>query len=268
MPGAGGKRHFRGRALCPTSVIPADAGIQRKTKHATTPFATRRGRERANRCERGMPRAAGVNVIPADAGTQRKTKHATTPFVTRRGRERANRCERGMPGAAGVNVIPADAGIQRKTKHATPPFATRRGRERAKRCERGMPGAAGGKRHSRGGTAWSCDSMYPSSNVLNIGGARPGPARWRTGCGEGLGGTLSWRRYAGRLGRGGPALVARGPEGVSAAADGERPARRSDPQLEQRLNNDLSWPWASACGTGRRTTRRSAASGTRWSRRA
>ena len=125
MPGAGGKRHFRGRALCPTSVIPADAGIQRKTKHATTPFATRRGRERANRCERGMPRAAGVNVIPADAGTQRKTKHATTPFVTRRGRERANRCERGMPGAAGgkrhsrgralcpTSVIPADAGIQR-----------------------------------------------------------------------------------------------------------------------------------------------------------
>ena len=64
--GGGGKRHSRGRALCPTSVIPADAGTQRKTKHATTPFATRRGRERAKRCERGMPGAAGVNVIPAE----------------------------------------------------------------------------------------------------------------------------------------------------------------------------------------------------------
>ena len=90
MPGAAG-----------VNVIPADAGTQRKTKHATTPFVTRRGRERAKRCERGMPGAAGVNVIPADAGIQRKTKHATPPFATRRGRERAKRCERGMPGAAG-----------------------------------------------------------------------------------------------------------------------------------------------------------------------
>ena len=152
------------------NVIPADAGTQRKTKHATTPFFTRKGRERAKRCERGMLEAAGgkrhsrgralcpTSVIPADAGIQRKTKHATTPFFTRRGRERANRCERGMLEAAGgkrhsrgralcpTSVIPADAGIQRKTKHATTPFATRWGRERAKRCPRG----AGGKRHSRG----------------------------------------------------------------------------------------------------------------------
>ena len=69
MPGAAG-----------VNVIPADAGTQRKTKHATTPFVTRRGRERAKRCERGMPGAAGVNVIPADAGIQRKTKHATPPL--------------------------------------------------------------------------------------------------------------------------------------------------------------------------------------------
>ena len=162
---AGDARGARG-----VHVIPADAGTQRKTKHATTSLASRTGSLRNHRHsgESRNPEGRCKGKAPANwPRIHHRRGYANHPKGARASKPMRAADARG---ARGVNVIPADAGTQRKTKHATTPFVTRRERERANRCERGMPGAAGGKRHSRG-RALCPTSVIPADAEIQRGRA-------------------------------------------------------------------------------------------------
>ena len=92
-------------------VIPADAGNQRKTKHAIPPL--RKAKGDASAARRGCPK---FTATPP-------TSFPRTPFPPlRSAKGDASAASRGMPviHPNTPHVIPADAGTQRKTKHAIP----------------------------------------------------------------------------------------------------------------------------------------------------